>query len=1753
MANPEETNVQNQSMPTGLEGGTYEIIRNRLLQHGKDLRDRLTSLNDARKKVFGAVETKLIGSERITTENNCVPRDMVPIGQLFLFGYNVFIGLRSETNISDVFGTYQWRDGQFHSNGLEIIADPQFEQDFKNLYKYYRTTTFSKFAVIGPHLFMVFQVGKDATDIKTFKWLITDTGLKYVDNRSDHEYVFPAQHEFEFKRVTHDMHCYGAHPHISIEDKLFVETIGGDLTIKIEDNTETGEGIYSEDVENPDQTLDDAEIYYAIVENTILLKIRPYQEEKFRYVVYNSKVQKAVRIDSIEDACVLLPDGHGLIFPKGYYLQTGELKLFKNDMQDMLFEKRVTSPNGEDYLYVFYNRESGTYVLLMYNLITQEVATPIICHGYSIFDDGKLLYFRSDSEPQKHHVIQIWQSPYYGADYQSDAEQDSFIYKIGNKDIVRCMAECTELLNLIRKEDTYANLYIDIAKKSSDICNVYYWLDSAETFELDKPLQEIHKTASSAIDEFEKVVRTKQNTASELSRISSQVNEIIRRVSIEQLTEVDEFVVLLADLRKARGEVVSLKDLRYVDLEVVADLEKTVSENNDSLSAKCVEFLLKPNSLSSYSKKVQVHSDEIQQVTKVSQARELAEKISQTGADLEMLTEIVSNLKIEDATETTAIIDNISLIYSKVNQVKSALKNKMQKLGKVEGQAEFSAQIKLIDQAVTNYLDLCEAPDKCDEYLTKTMVQLETLEARFADFDEFVLELAEKREELYNAFESRKVQLVEKRNRRATTLMTAGERILKGIRNRVSQMSDINEINGYLASDLMIERLHDTVNQLVELGDTVKAEDIQSQLKAIGQDAIRQLKDKQALYEDGDNIIRFGSHKFAVNHQPLELTIVNREGEMYFHLTGTGFFERITDQQFLETKEVWDMEFVSETQAVYRAEYLAKQMLDEYSLLPAAEFELIAFKTVEELLPMVREFVSARYSEGYIKGVHDNDAAKILHELMMMKTQIGLLRYPSYARALGVLCAESLKKCADYKKLCMKISGLGKMQGLFEFHGEEEHYVNELTLLIEKYQPACELFPELTSQVAAEYLFHELTGEAGFVASPQAQALVERMNEYLELRNYSQNYRDALALLNADPVAKFELIRKWIRAFVKSQDDSAGEYIDEAAAIMLSPESQRQHVAGDVVVKIDQLSGNHSLIEDGTYTLSYTDFVTRLADHQQRVVPAFEKYQLKKKQLVETFAEELKLAEFQPRVLTTFVRNKLIDKVYLQLIGDNLAKQMGSAGGDKRTDRQGLLLLISPPGYGKTTLMEYVANRLGLIFMKINGPAIGNHVTSLDPSEAPNAASREEIQKLNLAFEMGDNVMIYLDDIQHCNPEFLQKFISLCDAQRRIEGVYKDKTRTYDLRGKRVAVIMAGNPYTESGEKFKIPDMLSNRADTYNIGDIVGDNYDVFIDSYIENCLTSNPVLSKLANRSQKDVYSIMQLAEDADREHVEFEGNYSADELNEYVSTMKKLYEVRQVVLKVNQQYIKSAGQADEYRTEPPFLLQGSYRNMNRIASKILPVMNEEELWTLIDSTYVQDSQTLTSGAESNILKFYELLNKLDQEQLLRWGEICKTFKRNKLIGGSGDDNVSKIIGQLSAFNAHLEGIKDTIQVAGQSKNAQPAVLANQTGEQFSEVGDSIIAKLGEVVDAVHQAKQIEADTAERHEALTINDNAQTLIAVMEEQFRTIQHWLKPIEKSEEGKQKYIDDLKNRFSTMAKGYNKLVKILDKKSQTEEK
>ena len=44
--------------------------------------------------MFGATELRLVSSERLRTENNCVPRDILAVGDRLLVGYDVFLGLR---------------------------------------------------------------------------------------------------------------------------------------------------------------------------------------------------------------------------------------------------------------------------------------------------------------------------------------------------------------------------------------------------------------------------------------------------------------------------------------------------------------------------------------------------------------------------------------------------------------------------------------------------------------------------------------------------------------------------------------------------------------------------------------------------------------------------------------------------------------------------------------------------------------------------------------------------------------------------------------------------------------------------------------------------------------------------------------------------------------------------------------------------------------------------------------------------------------------------------------------------------------------------------------------------------------------------------------------------------------------------------------------------------------------------------------------------------------------------------------------------------------------------------------------------------------------------------------------------------------------------------------------------------------------------------------------------------------------------
>ncbi|MCA9660583.1 MAG: DNA repair protein, partial [Myxococcales bacterium] len=131
-----------------------------------------------------------------------------------------------------------------------------------------------------------------------------------------------------------------------------------------------------------------------------------------------------------------------------------------------------------------------------------------------------------------------------------------------------------------------------------------------------------------------------------------------------------------------------------------------------------------------------------------------------------------------------------------------------------------------------------------------------------------------------------------------------------------------------------------------------------------------------------------------------------------------------------------------------------------------------------------------------------------------------------------------------------------------------------------------------------------------------------------------------------------------------------------------------------------------------------------------------------------------------------------------------------------------------------------------------------------------------------------------------------------------------------------------------------------------------------------------------------------------------------------------------------------------DAFRVEPPFKLQGSYRNMNKLAEKIAAAMTADEVEAVVDDHYLGEAQTLTTDAEQNLLKLAELRQRLTEEQAERWGHIKREFQRTRSLGGAEDDPAVRVTAQLSILGERLRAIDEAVRAAAAGRGDPSAML---------------------------------------------------------------------------------------------------------------
>jgi len=1623
---------------------SFELLRKRLAAAAAVVRGKTDALNAQRLAIFGRVEPKLLARLSARTEHNCIARDVVRVGDLLLFGYQVFMGLKRETTVNDVFCLYRLKD---HTEAAELetvaiessfLADSRFAADFKELVTYYKATTLEQLRVVNDKLLMLFRTGSQLGDRKVFRFAIEPAtggragGVQYIDNRGERDHVLPPAFDFEWTNVTREMHVLGRHPHANILDTVFVETVGGDLTVKIENNTESGLGIFSEPVEDKTQSLADAEISYADLRHQLLIRVKPYREATSRYLIFNKRMKTVLRCDEIGVSCVQLPEDHGIVFPGGYALESGEYKRFSElglNFDGFRLKRVIRAPNGEDVLYVFYEEISGRYGLLPYNLIDRAIGQPLMADGYARYLDGAILLFVPETgEASRLHAMQLWRTPFSDIEHATSYKTpNGLLGRLGNASLVRALAELRQLTQLA-EDARVIGQFERLFKLGQKCAEGYLWLSEVEAGALLPDVQGLARTAQSALEAFEQLEQAKLKAASAVKLQATAVRELISIVAAKLWQKPEDFTDAILKFKRKRGELTALAEQAHVLASDIEPLDTAITEELNRVGARALKFFADPNAFASLKEGLRRAGVELEKATGSSALKPIATELDTLAESLDGLTELISSFEHSDPQQRADLLSSTGTLYSDVNRLRAGLRAKRDSLLEREQGAEFGAQLQVLEQSLASTLSRSDTPEAIDEALAKALSQLEQLDGRFADQPQFAAELTNRRETTLEAFAARREQLSAVRDKRAQGLKESITRVLDGVPRRVAKLTRNEDIHGFFAGDSLVERARSQIADLRKLGRAVDADELSGKLRSLRESGLRDVRDRIELGQDG-NTLKLGKHRFSVANRALDLALSFDSHGFSISLTGTDYRKPIADAATEAFKSVWQQTLPSENSETYRAEYLAYRLfqgmrsgsqagtaisgggksdtielsVDERTALHEGLQEA-AKDQHQSLVEQINLIAAKRPMDDYQRGVHDRDAAQILFALEKLDVHAGALRTRAPARVLAQAYFSGLR-AEPAHELKATAAGLHWLDGQNQPVAIPESWLKSLALVCSELQFASSSNDTELCLAAAQHLIAALGASDAFPATGAALDLAAKIEDTVPKALLS-GLKDSRAPLGE----RLNLLD----AIAHTIDSSATSdlRIEAAAIVLLALTRNRANVELDV--NLEGMLGEHARIAGGKYHLDLPEFLARLGHFERVTLPTFKGFAQLKSQLIVAERERLKLSELQAKPLAGFVRNRLIDEVYLPLIGNNLAKQIGTLD-DKRADRSGMLLLISPPGYGKTTLMEYLCDRLGMIFVRVNGPTLGHDVVSLDPAGTAHRGASEELEKLNLGLAMGNNVMLYLDDIQHLSPEFLQKFISLSDATRRVDAIVDGQAVTLDLRGKRFAIVMAGNPYTETGEVFRIPDMLANRADVYNLGDVLSGREALFADSYIENCLNAHPQTAAISEKGRDAVLACMRLAAGSDAE--------LPPELSlEAIEVLKRMISVRDVLARVNAAYVASAAQDDSFRTEPPFKLQGSYRNMVKLTAQLSALMTTAELDALIRDHYRGEAQTLGARAEENLLKLAALIGQPTADESARWTTLCENFRAQQKQGGKNSDGSTKIANLLADIALQIE-----------------------------------------------------------------------------------------------------------------------------------
>src|SRR5690606_5146817 len=228
-----------------------------------------------------------------------------------------------------------------------------------------------------------------------------------------------------------------------------------------------------------------------------------------------------------------------------------------------------------------------------------------------------------------------------------------------------------------------------LCQNTRRLFDAYHWLDDAQCAELAPLLREVAATGELVLDEFEKVESIRQQSSRAMAEAETRQKGLLGGLQPDGWDQVQLFVDALGAITAQRGQLLTIRDYRYIDVARIDAMEAELLAAQERVASATSAFLSRDAALQPYVTRLAEPGALAQKAETVSQLNEPLAEMQALAGNLDMLSGLMASLAIDDATQRTRIVESISDLYARLNQARARAEQRRKGRGSAETVAQF--------------------------------------------------------------------------------------------------------------------------------------------------------------------------------------------------------------------------------------------------------------------------------------------------------------------------------------------------------------------------------------------------------------------------------------------------------------------------------------------------------------------------------------------------------------------------------------------------------------------------------------------------------------------------------------------------------------------------------------------------------------------------------------------------------------------------------------------------------------------------------------------------------------------------------------------------------------------------------------------------------------------------------------------------------------------------------------------------------